>query len=309
MRTLLLVLCLVATPAWAGNDRLVVMSSSDRAMELESALEVALAGRGVAVTSRPAPFGALRLDRAASAQRAAVELQADAAVWIDEERGAPEVCAVSADGRQFRHAPLPPDDSSPRVFAAIAASLVDELIAPPEPAVAVNVHVDVNGASDGAAAPAVDAAAEPPDPKRWQRTMLEGGLAAGTFALAAEGSLLFPVSPHWRLGVSLLFGVPFMSSVSWVPEGSTVSGDPVAGATAEVRRSGHGYRHWAIGGFAGAMTALGDGVFVSGMRIGHVWEGKHLSSQIALSPTLIVADRGDDFGVAAWLSFRVGLAL
>ena len=56
---------------------------------------------------------------------AALAVGADAALIDDRD-----VCVVSADGRSFRHAPL--GDASPRMFAAVATSLLDELIAPPE---------------------------------------------------------------------------------------------------------------------------------------------------------------------------------
>src|SRR5262249_55327398 len=51
-------------------------------------------------------------------------------------------CAVSADGRYFRQSQLP--EGSPRMFATIATSLLDELLAPPEGDLAINVDVQVN---------------------------------------------------------------------------------------------------------------------------------------------------------------------
>src|SRR5438128_893957 len=136
----LIILLLLAGVAHAGHSTVVVMTDP----ELGSALQSALSGRGVAIATVQKPGGALRLERAAAAQRAAIEFGADAALWIDLDIGSVEVCAVSSDGRYFRHAPLP--DGSPRVFAAIATSLLDELLAPPEagaPQIAVNVDVHV----------------------------------------------------------------------------------------------------------------------------------------------------------------------
>src|SRR5437763_8351889 len=140
MRACLLIVALViSAPAYAGHSTVVVMTDPARAGELGSALQLALSGRSVAIASMPPPGGVLRLDRAAAAQRAAVHLGADAALWIDLAPDATEVCAVSSDGRYFRHAPLA--EPSSRAFAAIATSLLDELLAPPE---GVNVDVSVS---------------------------------------------------------------------------------------------------------------------------------------------------------------------
>ena len=138
-------LVLAVGSAGAGTSRVLVMSESDRVEALQSALRVALGGKRMVIASSVPPHGQLRLDRAAVAQHEAVAASADAAVWIDIEGGAVEVCVVSSDGRHFRHAPLPPGDTSPRVFAAIATSLLDELSAPPEGdgSVHVDVHVTV----------------------------------------------------------------------------------------------------------------------------------------------------------------------
>src|SRR5580698_3979074 len=124
--------------AHAGRTTIVVMADPTRAGELDSALQVTLAERDVVIASARAPEGALRLARAAVAQRVAVSLGADAALWIDHEAESIEVCVVSPDGSYFRHAPIATE--APRAFAEIAASLLDELFAPPG---VVNVHVDV----------------------------------------------------------------------------------------------------------------------------------------------------------------------
>src|SRR6476659_2221923 len=106
---------LLAAVTTAHAERVVLLADPGQGAELHSALQVALVG--VEITDMAPPQGPLRLDRAASAQRVAVSVGADAAVWIDGE--ANDVCAVSADGRSFRHAPLPQDPRA-RVFAAIA---------------------------------------------------------------------------------------------------------------------------------------------------------------------------------------------
>jgi hypothetical protein len=144
MRTLVVLCILASVPARAGT--IVVMEDN---ADLGAALEVALANRPVEVVLVSAPSGQLRLDRAASAQRAALEASADAAVWIDfEGLETIEVCALSADGQHFRHAPI--TEVSPRIFAAVATSLLDELVAPPE----LDVHVNVKITSTVTRAPA-----------------------------------------------------------------------------------------------------------------------------------------------------------
>jgi hypothetical protein len=144
------------------------MSEPDRAETLQQALRVALAGKSVVVASVLPPHGQLRLDRAAVAQHEAIAAQADAAVWIDVEGSSVDICVVSADGSHFRHAPLPSGESSARVFAAIATSLLDEMIAPPEgdPSIHVDVHVNVgHDGVDVTTSPGVHATVTPsPDP-------------------------------------------------------------------------------------------------------------------------------------------------
>src|SRR5689334_4663753 len=116
----------------SAEHRIVLMSDPG----LRDGLQVQLAGRGVEVAQLPAPQGPLRLDRAALVQRAALASHADAGIWIERDPAGAEVCVVSSDGRATRYAPLP--DDSPRVFASIATSLLDEVLAPDA------FHVDVN---------------------------------------------------------------------------------------------------------------------------------------------------------------------
>jgi hypothetical protein len=136
MRSLLL---LVALGSVAHAGRVVVLT--DRT-DLSTALQVATAAAQLEIVTEPmaSPQGEQVLDRAATAQHLAVTDNASAVVWIDGN----EVWAVSADGHELRHAPLA-DASDPRVFAAIAASLLDELRAPPENATHVRVDVTIDG--------------------------------------------------------------------------------------------------------------------------------------------------------------------
>src|SRR5262245_41169858 len=119
----LAMVAVLAGPAGAQNTRVIAMiDPADLA-----ALRVTMHGADLAVA--PPPDGALRLDRAAVVQRAALDAGADAGLWIEHDAGVVEICVVSADGKLLRHAPMPPD-RSPRVFAAIATSLLDEVLAP-----------------------------------------------------------------------------------------------------------------------------------------------------------------------------------
>jgi hypothetical protein len=300
----------VAAAAPARASQVVVMLEPVRASELGAALEVELAGRRVAVASLPPPAGPLRLDRAAAAQHAAVQLGADAAVWIDREDAATDVCVVSADGRQFRRAPLPPDVDSPRAFAAIAASLLDELIATPDLPLAVNVDVQVS-VTPAVAAPtpavlAPPAVIAPPmahatievaRPAHAGSVLLEGGASIGILGISLEGGALLPISDRWRAGPIVSIGAPFL-----------VDG-PIVSGVLEVRRVGLGSRHYDLGGFGGAMVVDNDGVGVVGVRASHVWEGRFASTQLSISPALLIGDRAHQFGAAVWVSLRWGIAL
>src|SRR3569623_1176791 len=165
MRAILVALGLVLSVRGADASTVVVLSDPQNAPALGSALQVTLAGRGVAIATLPAPDGSLRMDRAAAAQHAAISFSADAALWIDRDIDVTEVCVVSADGRFFRHAPLPVGEGdTPRMFAAIATSLLDEL--PPTsdaPAVDVDVHVHVDP-HGGPSVPPIFAQAPAPAP-------------------------------------------------------------------------------------------------------------------------------------------------
>jgi hypothetical protein len=323
MRIALVVLCLLCgAVAPASASRVVVMADPAAAADLGAALEVALAARQVSISTEAEPLGTLRLDRAATAQRAAVLASADAAVWIDHEAGEIEVCAVSADGRSFRHAPLPAAPDTPRVFAAIAASLVDELIVPPEGPVQVDVNVNVNVDTNVVAAagpvdeesptdvmvssnaPGTVSTAEPTN----DGVIVEVGPQITPYSLGLEGSVLFPVSPAYRLGLTIAFGASGSSSY-FTPSGNDEGGQGMAAAAVELRWTGATRKHFEVGGLAGAMTAAGDGVAIAGLRLGRAWEGRTVIAALSLTPVLIVADYSSHLFPAAWLTFRVGLKL
>ncbi len=284
MRAIVLVLCLViSTSARAGT--VVVMAEPNDG--LGPALEVALANRRVAVAELPSPPGSLRLDRAAAAQRAALGVGADAAVWVEIERDVLDVCAVSSDGRVFRHAPVGRGQLSPRVFAAVATSLLDELLAPPEAPLHVDVDVNVT-VSPGAAPVAVVGAGSPtpapmvalapglvpelapgveraaPAPRRTTRMAFEIGPMLNPVAGGIEGVLLFPMTSEWSLGVIGIAGGVFVDNHPLL----FASGIDLRAIVSP---------HLDVGVTAGGATADGDAVGFAGLRFNIVWSNKALS--------------------------------
>jgi hypothetical protein len=283
-----LLLALLSSVAVAGT-RVVVMTDAARA----DALQVALAGRRVDVaTQQSSPDGALLLDRAAVVQRAALAADADAGIWIDLDATGAEVCVVSADGRYLRHAPLP-SNAMPRVFAAIATSLLDELLAPPEggPQVSVDVHVDMQ---PGVVAPdalpvaafAPPAAATELEPPRWRRTLVEIGPTISTASVGLEAEIAFPVTRSLRVGA---FG-----GVSHLFDGfaDEVSGSALYDGGLELRYVGRGTTHFDIGVAGGLASAIDDnmerdtGGFFA-LRLSAVREYERTAVSLSLSPMVL----------------------
>jgi hypothetical protein len=308
----------LATAAEAGHSTVVVMSDPAQVGELGAALQVALAGRGYAIASSAQPSGPLRLDRAAAAQRAAVELDADAALWIDHEPGSTEVCAVSADGRVFRHVPISGDagDSSPRMFAAVATSLIDELVSPPESAtVGVDVHVDIEAtAPPGIEVPRAPSALPPLGvapantvisaatmPVRAHRTLMEVGAMVSPYSAGLEAEIAWPLSPAYRVGV-MAGGELLLANSHKVP---------VYNGAVELRRVSEGTHHFDLGflgGFAYTQEQLSDftrehKIVYGGLRLSYTWEAG--SSGISVSLVPLVGSDGKDtvpvaYGAVRW---------
>jgi hypothetical protein len=245
----------------------------------------------------PAPDGALRLDRAAVVQHTALEARAMAGVWIEIDQGSAEVCVVSADGKQFRHAPL--DSAAPRVFAAIAASLLDEILVPPEvamPSVNVDVHVDIDqGAPRQAlAAPIISTAAIASvatlDRARTGQTLIELGPTVSPVSYGLEAEVAFPLmTPALRLGAvgsaSRLFNGGFNDQTT----GSLFA------VGAELRYVGRGTTHFDVGVMGGAAKAGTDddiGGVVS-VRLSLVREGEGSGVALSLAPTWLLGFRGN----------------
>ena len=306
---LALVWILVAHVAYAGHS-IVVMTEPAQQGALGGAMQVALTGRGVAVATLAAPSGELRLERAAYAQRAALQLGADAAVWLDEG----DVCAVSADGRAFRHAPMPPDLADPaRAFGAIATSLLDELIAPPEPAqsVDVDVHVRVGGQEapfngfvnprpeappvDPFAPPSAVATFAPPAIPRRDRTQFAVGPMLSPASAGVQGELAFPLSPTLRLAANASGNIGTFRQVF------------IYSAAVELRGivSGH-HNHFDLGGTAGFATATETSSRASivyvGASLNYTWE--HETSATMLSIVPLVASDGSETVPGAYACLR-----
>lgn len=311
----LLVSVILALPAIAHADSVLVMSSADSANELDAAMRVMLAGRGVSVTAMPLPNGELRLERAAAAQRAAADTGAQAAVWID----AGEVCAVTADGHDFRHAPFPREAASPRAFAAIATSLVDEMIAPgPGFDVDVNVSVTPHGAETAAhghvaprvafagppsdAAPiAVDAGA--PRPRAHaDRTLLEIGTIISPLSYGIEANVAFPLTPIWRIAA--------MGSVNWTFDNRQIVGE----GALELRHVGVGSTHWDVGPMLGTIFPDSENIAVFlGARLARTWELGRSALSLSASPVVIANPSSHSASSpvfpGAWASLRWQFAL
>ena len=301
----LAILILLAGVAHAGHSTVVVMSDP----EVGAALQGALSGRGVAIATVPKPGGALRLERAAAAQRAAIDFGADAAVWIDFDIGSVEVCAVSSDGRYFRHAPLP--DESPRVVAAIATSLLDELLAPPEaamPHVAVDVHVDVSGVPAPVAGPAVVVAGPPmvaaaaPLPARGlheHQALLGLAVQVSPVTAGAELSLSFPLSEAYRFAVIGGAGEAIWDS----------DHDVVFMGAAEVRHVGLGVSHLDLGvqtGVAVADESNGTIAFL-GLPLRYAFDGPSGELTVAFVPLFATDGRELVPGAYATLGWELPL--
>lgn len=302
---LLIALCSVAT----AGDRIVVMTGD----ELSSALELSLSSRHVGVATAATPEGALRLDRAAAAQHAAMASDAGASVWID----AGDVCVVSADGVYFRQAPLPAN-TTPRVFAAIATSLLDELLAPPEGLnVAINVDVRAPGmpvVADGRPpmGPQINpvvATVDTIDQARWKRTLVEFGPTLSPSSYGMELELAFPVMPNLRVGV--------LGGISQLYDGfrDDLKGTRIYDAALEIRYVGAGTTHFDAGLAGGTITGTdgyeNDTGGFAALRLSYVKEYASTAVSFSVAPMLLFDFRGqgNDKNLGVMSSLRLELPI
>ncbi|MBX3272119.1 MAG: hypothetical protein KF729_17770 [Sandaracinaceae bacterium] len=189
-----------------------------------AALAVEVAPRGARVVPGAAPPGADAATRARAARGADTRAAgADVAVWIEREGAGSSVRAAAAGRELVAWAPLPEGagEEDARIVALIAASVIDDLLAPaaPEAAPPLEVRLDVRArlAAPSPAAPALVAsaaehAAEAPLGVTGQRRDFFLELAA-TSAGIANGALLGAgLYPHRNvrldLGVRLVHVIP-----------------------------------------------------------------------------------------------------
>jgi hypothetical protein len=124
----MLLLCAL-WPAAARAHAVLFLASEPRAADLYAALDLELRGFGTLLVQRPAPVGFTPHAHAAAALAAAREVSAAAAVWIESAEPL-RVRAVSASTERVVEAPLarPIEEIEPRVFAAVAGSVVLEAL-------------------------------------------------------------------------------------------------------------------------------------------------------------------------------------
>ncbi len=304
MRVSVVILAVVLAAHVARAETIVVMA--DPATELDSALRVVMVPRRVDVVGAPLPSGSLRLERAAVAQREAMRLGAHAAVWIDDA----DVCAVTADGRDFRHAPFSTEAASARTFAAIATSLLDEMISP-EPwaqGFDVNVNVSVTPRGDRVAmvetpmldAPGLAVVAAPPSDVRAHagRAMLEAGPMLSPMTGGVQGAASLSISPAWRV-------------VATAAANMTFDGDYTLGVFGgELRHVGRGLsKHWDVGIEGGIASPSNDPAVFAGCRIARTWEMSSTAISLGVTPMLFKPLNYDVMAPALYTSLRVQVPL
>lgn len=174
------------TTAAADAPSVLLMLEESQRGELCDALAVELAAQGHQVVPVDVPLGESVLDRASSAQRTARQAEAAAAVWLEVGvEGGVSVRAVEVRGEEVRHAPLPGSTANidPQTFAVVAASLLDELEAPPEPVtVRIQLELEVDAGSrplvvetttGGTASDATHIESSPPEPAPAPEVILQ----------------------------------------------------------------------------------------------------------------------------------------
>jgi hypothetical protein len=297
----LALLFVISLGAVAHADGRVVAMIDDASA---AALELTLARAHVAITMSRAPEGELALDRAAAAQRSVLAAAATAGVWIEGN----EVCVVAADGATVRRAPLPVG-ASPRVFAAIAASLLDELTDAPEH---LDVHLDVGPMPELAHAPGLTTTAvigAAPSP-RTAHSLLELGLALSPSSYGVELELSVPVTPNLRIGL--------IGGISQLYDGirDDIAGTALYAAAGELRYAGNGDRHFDVGLAGGVLSGTAmdysrDTGGFTALRFSYVRELPTMSLSFSLAPMVLFDFRGqgNDLNLGVMASIKIGLPI
>lgn len=133
--------------AQAEGQRVLLLHDGVEAPALADGLRVELAATSAEVHIGAAPVGATSLLRAGAAQSIARTSNAAFAIWVERQptEGAGDLLrVVDPESDHIRDAPLPSPVGTvaPRTFAAVAASLIGELLDPAEPEPApIRVHV------------------------------------------------------------------------------------------------------------------------------------------------------------------------
>jgi hypothetical protein len=297
MRAALLIVIALGSTAHA-EGRVVAMTDDASA----AALELALAHAHLAVSLASAPEGALGLDRAAAAQRSVLAAAATAGVWIEGN----DVCVVAADGATVRRAPLP-TGVSPRVFAAIAASLLDELSDAPEH---VDVHLDAGPQLAPALAPSTTAVIAAAPSPRWSHTLVELGLTLSPASYGVEAEIALPVTPHARIGL--------VGGLGHLYDGlrDDIAGTPLYDAAGELRYVGSGETHFDVGIAGGvisgtAMDTTRDTGGFAALRLSYVRELAATALSFSVAPMVLFEFRGqgNDLNLGAMASAKIGLPI
>lgn len=142
-------------PPPRGRATLLLLMAPNAPSELTDAVRMEAASTGYELLVQGPPSGETALQRASSAQSMGNAAGARATVWLEtssEETGrAVSVRVLEAGRDEARHAPLsaPVDVVSPRVFAAVVGSLLDEIEQPPQPAsLRIRVQMEVENGDE-----------------------------------------------------------------------------------------------------------------------------------------------------------------
>ena len=196
----LIVLGVVVAAQVASASTVVVLSDPGDAPALGSALQVTLAGRRRrdrdVARSRRQPAARPRGRRAARCPLVQRRRRA-----VDRHHR----CRLHRGLRGLRRRPLLPpraaagrQGDTPRMFAAIATSLLDELLSPDAPAVDVDVHVHVD--PHGPQGPVVATIDPPGMPVRAGRAGPAAGVGAAARGARAHGPHAVKIGPMLKPG-------------------------------------------------------------------------------------------------------------